>query len=94
MVILVRWSHCLQLFMTAPPRISTKFGFYTQMLIIYCILEIDKHERKRVILRFKAQPFFVVVQLKIRYSMRHKLVGYKVLMKCFQGKLNVSLFIS
>ncbi len=81
---------------TTLPRISTsaQLGFYTQMLIIYSILEIDKHEHKRLILRFKAQPFFVVVQLKIRCSVHHKLVGYKVLMKCFHGKLNVSLFIS
>ncbi len=41
------------------PRISTKLGFYTQIMIICCILERDKH--KGLILHFKAQPFFVVV---------------------------------
>ncbi len=43
------------------PRISTKLGFYTQIMIICCILERDKHEHKWMILHFKAQPFFVVV---------------------------------
>ncbi len=42
-------------------RISTKLGFYTQIMIIRCILERDKHEHKRMNLHFKAQPFFVVV---------------------------------
>ncbi len=66
----------LQLLMTAPPgssglialslrigrpRISTKLGFYTQIMIIYCILQMDKDEHERLILRFKAQLFFVVV---------------------------------
>ncbi len=43
------------------PRISTKLGFYTQIMIICCILERDKHEHKWMILHFKPQPFFVVV---------------------------------
>ncbi len=43
------------------PRISTKLGFYTQIMIILCILERDKHEHKWMILHFKAQPFCVVV---------------------------------
>ncbi len=80
MVILIRWSHCLQInswwqhlrVLQAEQRfihislrigrhwISTKLGFYTQMMIICCILERDKYEHKRMILSFKAQPFFVV----------------------------------
>ncbi len=43
------------------PRISTKLGFYTQMMTISGILQMDKHEHERLIWRFKAQPFFVVV---------------------------------
>ncbi len=42
------------------PWISSKLGFYTQIMIICCSLERDKHEQRRMILRFKAQPFFVV----------------------------------
>ncbi len=52
-----------------------------QMMIIYCILEMEKHEHKRLILRF-AQQFFVV---ELRCSMRHKLVGYKVLINVFMA---------
>ncbi len=36
----------------------------------------------------------ILILYSLRCSMRHKLVGYKVLIKCFHGKLNVSLFIS
>ncbi len=32
-----------------------------QIMVIYCILEMDEHEYKRLILRFKAQAVFVVV---------------------------------
>ncbi len=42
------------------PRISTKFVFYTQIMIICCILERDKHEHKWRILHFKAQPFLLL----------------------------------
>ncbi len=42
------------------PRISTKLGFYTQIMIICCILERDKHEHKWMILHFKAQPFVLL----------------------------------
>ncbi len=42
------------------PRISTKLGFYTQIMIICCILERDKHEHKWRILHFKAQPFVLL----------------------------------
>ncbi len=49
-------------------------------MIIYCIIEMNEHEHK--ILRFKAQPF-VCCCLKLCCSMRHKLVCYKVLIKCF-----------
>ncbi len=72
MVILLRWSHGLQInswwqhfrvlqaeqrfihisLRIGRPRISTKLGFYSQIIIIYCILEIDKHEPKQLILRF------------------------------------------
>ncbi len=31
-----------------------------QMMIIYCILEMDKHEHKRLILHFEAQPFLLL----------------------------------
>ncbi len=41
--------------------ISTKLGFNTQVMIIHCILEMDEHEHKRLILCFKAQLFCVVV---------------------------------
>ncbi len=54
-----------------------------QMMIIYCILEIDKHEHKRLILRFKPHVFCCC--LKIRCSSCHKLVGYKVLINVFMA---------
>ncbi len=41
--------------------IENKLEFYTQMMIIYCILEMEEHEHKRMIYVFKAQQFFVVV---------------------------------
>ncbi len=78
------------------PRISTKLGFNAQ-IIIYCILEMDKHEHKRLILHFKAHVFLLLfkeMSYSLRCSLCHKRVGYKVLIKCFHDKLNVSLFIS
>ncbi len=42
------------------PRISTKLGFYMQIMIICCILERDKNEHKWMILHFKAQPFLLL----------------------------------
>ncbi len=59
---------------------------------MYCILQMDKHEHKRLIYVLKHNSF--LLRDELRCSMRHKLVGYKVLIKCFHGKLNVSLFIS
>ncbi len=41
--------------------IENKLEFYTQMMIIYCILEMEEHEHKWMIYVFKAQQFFVVV---------------------------------
>ncbi len=59
-----------------------------QIMIIYYILETDKHEHKRLILHFKAQPFFFIfkeMSYSLRSSMRHNLVGYKVLINIFMA---------
>ncbi len=64
------------------PRISTKLEFYMQIMIIYCILEMNEHEHKRLIWRLKHNRFlalFKEMSYSLRCSMRHKLVVYKVL---------------
>ncbi len=53
------------------PKTFFQLIFFTQIMIIYCILEIDEHEHERLILRFKPQPFFLLfkeIQRHLSYS--------------------------
>ncbi len=68
---------------SAGRKSALNLGFYTQIMIICCILERDKHEHKWMILHFKAQPFLLLYKKMLSLSMCHKLVGYKVQINVF-----------
>ncbi len=110
MVILVRWSHCLQInswwqhlrVLQAEYRSASfifpwgslgrgsalSWNFFTEIMIIYCILEMNEHEHKRLIWRLKHNRFLLLfkeMSYSLRCSMRHKLVVYKVLINVFMA---------